>query len=134
MTTILLYALVTATLYYLGARALITRWLWSRYPPWLDKLTICAACSGFWYGLGVGAWGYWRSVPYGPLPGDRVDTVLVVGLASAMTTAIVGAAAIRALTELGSEGGTDAEVQGHERSVLGDPPEGGDGDDRKDAA
>lgn len=121
MSAVVLYALVTTTMYYLGARALITQWLWSRYPAWLDKLTLCAACSGFWYGLAIGAWGYWRAIPYGPLPGDRWDTVIAIGVASSVTTAIGAQLLLRALAETGSEGGTDAQVQEPEGTLLAGP-------------
>jgi len=44
-------------MYYLLARAKITEAIWSRYPGWLDYWLTCAACSGFWYGLGCGVLG-----------------------------------------------------------------------------
>ena len=47
----MLFSLISAALFYLGNRALITRWLWSRYPSWLTHLTDCAACTGFWWGM-----------------------------------------------------------------------------------
>jgi hypothetical protein len=53
MTTLLVYALLTSSLYYLGSRALITRAVWSRYPRKIAAFMDCAACSGFWYGLAV---------------------------------------------------------------------------------
>lgn len=135
MTTVLLYALVTTTLYYLGSRAQITRVLWSRYPPWLDRLALCAACSGWWYGLAIGCWGYWRQVPFGPLPGDRVDTVIGIGLASAAWTAILAAIHVRALTELGAEGeDPDAalSLSQPQGSLLGDTGPRGARDDLRD--
>lgn len=46
----LAYALLTTALFYLGSRATITAWLWSRYPARLARFMDCAACSGFWYG------------------------------------------------------------------------------------
>ena len=36
--------------FYLGSRATITRFVWSRYPRGLATLMDCPACSGFWYG------------------------------------------------------------------------------------
>jgi hypothetical protein len=54
METLLVYALLTSAMFYLGSRAVITQWLWSRYPPKLARWADCAACSGFWYGLIVG--------------------------------------------------------------------------------
>lgn len=47
---IFIYPLMTTALFYLFARAVITEWLWSRFPWWLTYVTQCAACSGFWYG------------------------------------------------------------------------------------
>lgn len=68
--TELLCLIMATTFYYLGARALITKWLWSTYPEWLDSFMLCAACSGTWYMLGVSwildrpFWGYEaRSLP-----------------------------------------------------------------------
>lgn len=55
---------VTAALFYLGARAMITQWLWSRYPAWLDSLTSCAACVGFWWGMITAGIGYIADVPF----------------------------------------------------------------------
>lgn len=50
-----LYVTLTTALYYLVSRAKVTEFAWSRYPKWLDYWTSCAACSGFWYGLGIAA-------------------------------------------------------------------------------
>lgn len=123
---ILVYALVTTTLYYLGARAVITRGLWSRYPGWLDRLTLCAACSGLWYGLAVGAWGAWRGVPFAGLPGDRVDTVIAIGLSSAAWTPILARLVVGALTDLepASEGGDLAPVSQPTSDLLDHAGEG----------
>lgn len=54
MTGALLLTTFTAGLYYLAARAGITRWLWSRYPRPVAVFINCAACSGFWYAVGLG--------------------------------------------------------------------------------
>jgi uncharacterized membrane protein len=54
MTDLLVIAIVGAATFYLGHRALITRWLWSRYPAWLDRFMGCAACLGTWVGLACG--------------------------------------------------------------------------------
>lgn len=53
MFVVILVALCSTALYYLGSRAKITSWLWSRYPAWLAGFMDCAACSGFWYGFGL---------------------------------------------------------------------------------
>lgn len=49
--TLLWLPFLTTALYYLLARAILTEWLWSKYPPRMDRFFSCAACSGFWYGL-----------------------------------------------------------------------------------
>jgi hypothetical protein len=50
----LMFLAAVTFVYYLFARAEITRFLWSRYPSWLDKLARCPACSGTWIGLALG--------------------------------------------------------------------------------
>jgi hypothetical protein len=55
VTGLVLYPLLTCTLWYLGTRAVITSWLWSRYPPRLARFMDCSACAGFWYGFAVAA-------------------------------------------------------------------------------
>ena len=48
---ILLYTiLITIALFFGGSRAVITRFIWSRYPPTLDRFMDCPMCSGAWYG------------------------------------------------------------------------------------
>lgn len=48
-----LYVTLSTALYYLVSRAKVTEFAWSRYPSWLEYWTTCAACSGFWYGIGI---------------------------------------------------------------------------------
>lgn len=86
MIAFLIYPLVTTALYYLGAWALVTRWLWSRYPPVLGAFMVCAACSGFWYGLGA-AW----LLPYAGVtfPGGRWAPLLS-GLCALVWTPVIG--------------------------------------------
>lgn len=50
MQTLLLYTLLCTACFYLGSRALITRWLWSNYSPGIARFMDCSACTGFWYG------------------------------------------------------------------------------------
>jgi hypothetical protein len=100
--TLILYALLTPALYYLGSRAMITRPLWSRYPAWLDYYTSCAACSGFLYGGAVAfAIGWTLDLPFLGLPGRFWLTPCVVGLGSIVWTPIVADLHIRALLQLG---------------------------------
>lgn len=95
---IVFVALLTAGLYYLGSRALITSWLWSRYPKRFARFMDCAACTGFWYGLGVtlvlGA-----SVPF-DVP--TWSAPIIVGLCSMVWTPLVAALMQIALERLGS--------------------------------
>ena len=49
--TLLLYSLLCAAMFYLGSRAMITQWLWSKYPPRFAAFMDCSACTGFWWGL-----------------------------------------------------------------------------------
>jgi hypothetical protein len=100
--TIVLYSLLTTALYYLFARAMITKPLWSRYPPWLDYYTMCAACSGFAYGVVVAlAIGWTQDIPFLGLPGRFWVTPVVVGLGSIVWTPILGDFHVRALQNLG---------------------------------
>ena len=98
--TAALYPILTTCMYYLGSRALLTEAIWSRYPKWLDALTLCAACSGFWYGMIVAfGLGWYLDVPFLMLPGRLWCTPIVVGLFSIVTTPILAERHIRALSE-----------------------------------
>lgn len=65
------FSIVCTALYYLFARAEVTRPIWSRYRGRLDRLARCPACSGAWIGgllalpvsLFLGHYGFhgWRS-------------------------------------------------------------------------
>ncbi len=96
----ILYALLTTALYYLGCRARVTHFLWSRYPRWLDDLTICPACSGYWYGLGVGLLGAWLELPFLGLEPRHLATPVLVGFASIAWTPILAAAHVYAIEML----------------------------------
>lgn len=72
--TALLFPVVGAFLYYLGAYAAITQWLWSRYPAPVRALADCPACSGFWYGLGLAFLARWRGWDF---LGFEVDLAVV---------------------------------------------------------
>jgi Na+(H+)/acetate symporter ActP len=100
--TIVLYVLLTTALYYLFARATITKPLWSRYPQWLDYYTMCAACSGFLYGVAVAlAIGWTQDLPFLGLSGRFWVTPIVVGLGSLVWTPILADLHVRALLQLG---------------------------------
>ena len=98
--TIVLYPLLCASLYYLLARATITEFLWSRYPEWLDQMTACAACSGFWYGLGCAGLGWWRDWSFLGLDGRDPVVCALVGVCAITWTPIVAHLQISALEKL----------------------------------
>jgi hypothetical protein len=104
----LLYPLLTTAAYYLLSRAVITRWLWSRYPTWLDHYTMCAACSGFLYGVAVAcAIGWTQDLPFLGLDGRFWLTPVVVGLGSIVWTPILADVHVRALLQLGGDVSAD---------------------------
>lgn len=98
--TWVIYPLVTTALYYLGAHALITRAIWSHYPPRLDKFMSCAACSGFWYGVAVAMLGWWRNWPFLGLPGRDWLTPIIVGLCALVWTPILAYHHLIAMTAI----------------------------------
>ena len=101
MTTAVLYLILTTGLYYLTSRAEITRWLWSRYPNWVNQWALCSACSGFWYGLGVaGGLGWTLDLPLLGLPGRAWFTVAVGGVVGMVGTPIVAYYMISSWTAL----------------------------------
>lgn len=95
-----LLIVVPAALFFLGDRAVITRFIWSRYPAWLASLRRCAACSGFWdmlifsvflrYGLGVAL----------PILPNSTWCPLLLALCSIITTPLLAAAHERAMHQL----------------------------------
>jgi hypothetical protein len=99
--SLVLYPLLTAAFYYLGAHATITAWMHTRYPDSVRGFMECAACSGTWYGFGVAVgFGYGADVPFLGLPGANVATVLLVGLCSMVWTPLVAALHLRALLSI----------------------------------
>lgn len=88
--------LLVVALYYLIARAEVTRPLWSRYPARLDRLALCPACLGFWLGctvaavhVGTSAFGCADALGIGPSPTPAYVYVLHAGLSSLVTTPIL---------------------------------------------
>ena len=101
MMSLTLYALLCTATYYLLARAMITHWLWSRYPAWLDYYFTCAACSGFLYGLIAGAIGGQLGLSFLGLPGPAWYTPIVTALCSMIWTPVLADLHINALLRLG---------------------------------
>ncbi len=105
------HALVAAALFYLGSRALITQWLWSRYPQRIATFMDCAACSGFWYGF-LPALG--RHVHNG-VDFEGAITAIVIGLCTLVTTPMLAALMQLSIEHLGSS------VPSHEMCDAADP-------------
>lgn len=100
MTGLIILALLTTSAFYLGSRAVVTEFLWSRYPARFARFMDCAACAGFWYGLIAGAaLGPTMELPstlklvYGPV---------LIGLCSVVWTPIVAGLMQRGFEQLGS--------------------------------
>lgn len=101
MNTLIIYVLLTTAIYYLMSRALITKFLWSRYPNILDQYFLCAACSGFLYGGAVAlAIGWTQDLPFLGLPGQFWVTPIIVGLCSMVWTPILGRLHVRSMIKL----------------------------------
>jgi len=99
METLFIYSLLTSAAFYLGSRAKITAFVWSRYPRKLASFMDCAACTGFWYGLVFGAL-LSAYLPIGSIPGGVY--VIVVALCSIVTTPIVAGLMQAGFERLGS--------------------------------
>lgn len=97
LATAVIYPVLSASLYMLGSRDLITRWLWSKYPPGVDKFMTCAACSGTWYGAALAILGAGFNWPFLGLPGYHIGTVIVVALYTKILTPIIAAKHVAAL-------------------------------------
>lgn len=89
--TYALILILPVAFYYLGSRAVITRWLWSRYPARFARFMDCAACSGFWYGAAVAAG---LKIPW--------ENLFIAGLVTLVTTPIGAAIMQHALELLGT--------------------------------
>lgn len=97
IATAVIYPLLAASLYMLGARDKITAPIWKRYPKWLDSFMTCAACSGTWYGAGLAVLGAGFELPFLGLPGYHIGTVVVVALYTKILTPIIAQKHIEAL-------------------------------------
>jgi hypothetical protein len=91
---VLLGALAGAA-HWLVARSTVGRPLWSRARGRLDRLLRCAACCGWWLGLGLGAFFGLRPATLTPgAPGGipaAVAEVVMAGLLGVVTTPVVEA-------------------------------------------
>lgn len=101
-----LYPVLGAVVYSLGAWAVLTYPLWSRYPPKVLEWARCPACSGTWYTAGIallfGEVGGWRC--FG-LPGRGwwgVGTAVLAGLWGYYLVPLLAAIHLRALAYVGS--------------------------------
>ncbi len=102
MSIVALYILLTTAAYYLAVRAEVTRFLWTHYPPRLDRFLWCSACSGFWYGVVVAfAIGWTQDLPFLGLGGRFWLTPILVGLGSMIWTPIVANVHVNSLLQLG---------------------------------
>lgn len=96
MTLLVLYAIVCTALWHLGSAATITYSLRKHFPSWLNELLSCPACSGTWYGLGCGIYGYtrdWRFLDLGSIEGT-----LAAGAFGLVVTPLLGALHLRCLS------------------------------------
>lgn len=100
LTSLLIIALCSTALYYLGSRARITSWLWSRYPVWLAGFMDCAACSGFWYGFALAFIFDPQLAEMHEIPQFLV--AVVVGLCSIVWTPLIASLHDFALYRMGS--------------------------------
>jgi hypothetical protein len=100
MGTLIGYILVAAALHYLLYWAEVTSWLTSRYPPWMARWAGCPACSGFWYGIACGGVGWWLRLPLLGLEPRHPITVLAAGAITMMTTPMVMALQLYALSHI----------------------------------
>lgn len=80
---LLLFGILAAAAHWLVARSEIMRWLWSRARGRAAKLLACPSCSGFWLGLGFGAYGLRPA-----LSGNRYVDVVVAAAIGVFVTPV----------------------------------------------
>jgi hypothetical protein len=97
--TLLIYSLLTASAFYLGSRAKVTEWVWTKYPPAFARFMDCAACSGAWYGLIAAL----LLRDFLPTTGIRQEVEpIVIGLCSVVWTPVVAGLMQAGFERLGS--------------------------------
>lgn len=103
MIGMIFYAALTTALFYLGSRAEITSFLWSRYPPWFAGFMDCSACTAFWWGAGIHMTiGQRYDVAYLGLDDHDLKTSILVGLCSLVVTPIVAGLMQQGFERVGS--------------------------------
>lgn len=97
---LLLYASLTSALFYLGSRALLTAFLWTRYPPKLARFFDCPSCTGFWWGViaTIVVPPPWYTWPFY----HEWSSPIIVGLCAIVWTPIVAGLMQRGFESLGS--------------------------------
>jgi len=94
----ILLPVVSTVLFYLAGHAVITQWLWSRYPAWLEAWAMCPACSGVWWGGGLGLlFGKWLGLSIFGLPPTHWGTWLVTSAWCAFWMTLLAWVQLRAL-------------------------------------
>lgn len=93
-----LYTLLSAAMFYLGSRALITRPIWSRYPARIVGFMDCPACTGFWWGV---IWTIALGHDVGPFLARDLIGPPLVGLCTLVLTPIAAGLMQWALDQLG---------------------------------
>lgn len=90
METLVLYMLLTTAAFYLGSRAKVTHFLWSKYSPEVASFFDCPACSGAWYGLIFGMILSWRplAIPFLSIEPGVWYAPILIGLCSIVWTPI----------------------------------------------
>lgn len=101
MPTLVLYTLLATAFYFLGARTLVTGWLWLRYPPRLAYFMDCAMCTGFWYGVGLAFAGRAGWLPELRLAEHDAINIVTTGLAMLVLVPVVAGIVTRGLAENG---------------------------------
>lgn len=138
MNALLLYSLLSTSCFFLGARAMITSAIWSRYPNAFGRFMDCSACTGFWYGLIAAATlGTRQGLDFFGLASDSPITWILVGLCTIVTTPMVAGLMQQALYAVGVSVGTAEtpdemidRLEGLIKNKLGDTkePDGPDHD------
>ena len=110
MTDLLYLGVAGAAAHFLLYRALITRWLWSRYPKAIEPFFACSACTGFWIGAAVGFLWMARGIPALGLAADDPILPAASGVMTMVMAPIVSFLHLWALEQLSPHvGPTDEE-------------------------